>query len=311
MGAERREVTINGLLRYEQCPRKYQLRDVLGRPSGDTFALRYGRVLHEVAEWLQGRALGTWRRGRRAGERPELACCGPALSRVIAEFWRRWRAAEHARPLPEPASSAQATRQRRDLENLPAMLGMLSDHLLQDPIVVVGEQFGRARTRWTGSPGLRVTEQAVLSGKMDRIVEREGALVVEDLSTSRRCPDVLTLPFDLHLNLWALAAEEFIGDPDALAIYDLRRGEVVQVPYDRAVAHHLMDEIVAPLAVLIEQGHFPKTPHGGWGCRYCGCFGPCWAEPPLSLTTALAQGASGPQSAGRSGGSPARRRQAV
>ena len=290
MGPERRGLTIEGLVRYEQCPRRYELRDVLGQPRGDTFSRRYRRVLHEVAEWLQRRALGAWRRGRRAGERLELARYAPPLSRVIAEFWRRWREAERAQPLPEPPNAAWATRQRRDLENLPAMLGMLSDHLLGDLIVVVGEDFGGRQDRWTGSPGLRVTAQTILSGRIDRIVERDGSLVVEDLRAGRRRCDVATLPFDLRLNLWALAAEEFIGEADALAIYDLRRSEVVQVPYRRAVALHLMDEVVAPLAAMIEQGHFPKTPDCGWGCRYCECFGACWDEAPLSLPGVGASG---------------------
>ncbi len=308
-----RKLTLGGVVRYEQCPRKYEWCDVERQPQRDTFARRQGLLLHEVGEWLQrrfqsfqsfqstlppgGRRRSTVGRGfhpappdtsvhdyacpehsRRDGQEcPSYGRFGPGLSRMMAEFWRRWRAAEACGPLPAPSSKAQATRQRNDLSNIPAVLGMLRDHLLQGVIIGVGERFGQGL--WPGcGAGLRVTECTVLCGSIDRIVERDGALVIEDLRAGRRRPDALTLSFDLHLNMWALAAEQFIGEPDVLAVYDLRRGEVVQVQYDRGLALHLLDELVAPVATMIEHQQFPKTPHSGWGCRWCDYLDLCWLQ---------------------------------
>jgi hypothetical protein len=208
-----------------------------GEPNLDLFAERYEATLKQVAAWLQRRALGSWRRGRREGKRPELRRCAPPLQRTIAEFWRRWRKAERAQMLPEPLDSVLATRQRHALENIPAMLGMISDHLLEDMIIAADEEFGVFQRRWTDT-AVRLTEDAFLAGRIDRVVERNGALVVEKLvvgfpaDTPDRDPELL---------LWALAAEDLVGEADAVAQYDLTTGTLSQSPYDRDLALAALD----------------------------------------------------------------------
>ncbi len=115
------------------------------------------------------------------------------------------------------------------------------------------------------------TEHLALSGRVDRIDERDGELVIVDYKTGKRSPDEADVGGSLALAIYALAAERTLRKP-------CRTVELHHLPSDTQVSYRHNDQSLArhikrAEAIAIEARRavagddFPATP--GALCGYC------------------------------------------
>jgi RecB family exonuclease len=115
------------------------------------------------------------------------------------------------------------------------------------------------------------TEHLALSGRVDRIDERDGELVIVDYKTGKHPPDEADVGGSLALAIYALAAERTLRKP-------CRTVELHHLPSDTQVSYRHNDQSLArhikrAEAIAIEArsavagDNFPATP--GALCGYC------------------------------------------
>jgi RecB family exonuclease len=123
------------------------------------------------------------------------------------------------------------------------------------------------------------TETLAVSGRVDRIDDRDGELVIVDYKTGRRIPDIDDARGSLALALYALAAARTLRRPcHRVELHHLPSDTVSAFDHtESSLARHLdrartsADDIVAATDTLAAGAHndevFPPRP--GPGCSWC------------------------------------------
>jgi RecB family exonuclease len=123
------------------------------------------------------------------------------------------------------------------------------------------------------------TDRLAVSGRVDRIDDRDGELVIVDYKTGRSVPDRDTARSSLALALYALAAARTLRRPcRRVELHHLPSATVAVFEHtDESLARHIeraeasADDIVAATDTLAAGAHedevFPPNP--GPGCSWC------------------------------------------
>ena len=112
---------------------------------------------------------------------------------------------------------------------------------------------------------------ARVRGLVDLVCTLDGRLTLVDFKTNARLDAALLAAYSTQLRLYGLAAREGLlpGGPVAdprLLLFDLRRGEAIEVAPDPDGVRRLAEEIAGKIAA----GNFELGPeHAGRPCRLC------------------------------------------
>jgi RecB family exonuclease len=108
-----------------------------------------------------------------------------------------------------------------------------------------------------------------VKGLVDRVCVYEGATALVDYKTNARLDASLVAAYSTQLRLYGLAARSGLlpGGPDPrLMLFDLRRGDVVEVQPD----HELAERQIVAAAARISAGDFSLGPqHAQRPCHLC------------------------------------------
>ena len=115
------------------------------------------------------------------------------------------------------------------------------------------------------------TNHLALSGRVDRIDERNGELVIIDYKTGKRPPDEVETGGSLALAIYALGAERTLRKPcRTVELHHLPSDTKVAYRHDDAsLARHVKraESIAAEAVAATARDEFPATP--GALCAYC------------------------------------------
>lgn len=115
------------------------------------------------------------------------------------------------------------------------------------------------------------TERLSLSGRVDRIDERDGELVIIDYKTGKRPPDEAETGGSLALAIYALGAERTLRKRcRTVELHHLPSDTKVAFRHDdQSLARHIKraEQIASEALAATAEQHFPATP--GALCAYC------------------------------------------